>query len=256
MTSLPIILSEGFIPVVQSGSMVSVGTVLAKKDNKDHEVINISALFALPIEEALKTLKKNPGDKIMKGEVLAERKAFLKSDKLTSNVDGVLLRIDRDTGTIVIQLNNESSGGKAVDILSPIDGTVAVCDNEKIVLATDKDVIVGTKGLGSAARAVLHPIDHSKGESVEFYHLDANVIGKVILGKKFSRDVLAKSIGMGVTGILGEDILDDDIFYLKEKGIETPVIGIATNDFTNIAEHSGKEVYLDGVAKTVLLLHI
>lgn len=254
MTSLPIILSEGFIPVIKEGDTVTIGTVLAKKDAKDHEVLNVAEILVLPTEDAIKTLKKNPGEKIAKGEILAEKKGFLKSDKITSTVDGVILRVERDTGNVAIQLDTTHTG--TTDILSPIDGTVVVCDNEKIVLATDKDVIVGTKGNGNAARAILHTIDHSKGDEVAFYHLDGDIIGKVILGKKFSREVLAKSIGMGVTGILGEEIADDDIFYLKEKGIDTPVIGVTTQDYMNLVNHHSKEVYLDGMAKTVLLLHI
>jgi hypothetical protein len=165
---------------------------------------------------------------------------------------------------VLLRDNNSHNGfteGDTQKILSPIDGVVDLCDNDKILLKTEKDVIIGENGLGENAEGeVLLLIGESKNNSepspIELHQLDADCIGKIILGEKFDREVLMKAIGMGVTGIVGLDIEENDISYITDRHLTTPVIKVSAPDFSKLLMWKGKKIYMQGSNKTILLLQL
>ncbi len=92
---------------------------------RDNQHVNFSSPFytnktphktIIPLAETLKfqperifiALKKVIGDRIRKGELLAEHKAFFSTKHYIANVDGILVDIDHTKGSITIQLDTES----------------------------------------------------------------------------------------------------------------------------------------------------
>src|SRR5438105_2270087 len=133
MTSLPVLLSKGFSPLVKSGDVVTVGQILAQNIYKDDVIINLPNDLAIPLAKVKKVLKKNPGDTLSEGEIIAVKKSFLgvHQDAIISRISGTILRYERDTGNLVIKT---SYATLTENLLSPVDGTVALCDNEKIII--------------------------------------------------------------------------------------------------------------------------
>ena len=105
MTSLPISLHDGFTPSVQTGDFIIVGQVIASKTGSDEEIINIPQQLSISRSSAKKVIKKNPGDKVEKGEIIARKKSLLgtKSITLRSAVSGTVTRYERDSGSLVIK---------------------------------------------------------------------------------------------------------------------------------------------------------
>src|SRR5579864_863576 len=105
MTSLPIEFPEGFIPLVTQGNTVTNGQILAKKDAPQDEVVNIMQALHISRSEAKKTLKKSPGERINPGDTIAIKKgAFGKvKGKIVSQISGVILRYERDTGNLFVR---------------------------------------------------------------------------------------------------------------------------------------------------------
>lgn len=149
------------------------------------------------------------------------------------------------------QIRSESSQDT---ILSPLDGTVSMCNNGQIVIDTDKDILIGNEGCGQSVTGELYRLAGGSDEKVELHHLTPECIGKIVLGRSFGRDELVKAIGIGVIGVIGTEILQKDLTHISEKNMVTPVVVLAKDDAKNLSKMKYKNVFIDGQSKTILIL--
>ncbi len=259
MTSLPILLPDGYIPLVSVGDVVTPKQIVAKKKVSDHTVtINISEELSLPPQKTGKTIQINPGEEINPGDVIAVRSGFLGMGKQTviSHVKGKILSYQTRTGDMTIQVGepetNDGDDGQV--ITSPIDGTVSVCDNEKIVVETKTNALIAHVGLGESTKAELFVLkdDH---DTVPLHALSTEIIGKIVLAPTLDRAGLTKTIGMEAKGIVLTDLADHDREYLQEKQQGFPVLVVSKDDYQKLTTWQGKTVYIDGEQKSIVLLH-
>lgn len=253
MVLLPFQLDSGFTSNVKKGDLVKVGDILAERNNTDNNIIPLATIFGVKPHTAGKFLKVRPGDSVNIGDILAVRKGVFKEDKIFSEVTGTVIAYDRSSGELM--LHPTISGKKHEEIRSPIDGIVAVCNNDQIVIETEKDVAVGGKGSGTHAEGVLFQPDKTIGPNA-LYALDTHVEGKILILLESDRDILLKAIGMDVGGILAGEVSDSDLSYLSSRNIPTPVIQLPETELKKVVKWVGKKVYIDAVGKTVLLLHV
>jgi hypothetical protein len=263
MTTLPIYLSSGLIPTVTVHDRVAVGQVIARGIPETEYVINVADEFSVSADRARKYLVKNPGERIVAGDVLAVKKSRLgfKEEKLVSNVTGLITRFERDSGNLIVLVG---SGSNQADVVSPVDGIVTMCDNEKIFLGTEKDVFTGRKAIGGSVTGEAYVIENAfsgiessnedSGISL-YYSLDSRAVGKIIIGRNFSRDLLIKSIGIGAVGIIGIEIRDEDIEYLSGRKMQIPILEVDNNTTEQLIRWKGKRFHLNSQEKIVLFLH-
>jgi len=270
MTSLPIQLPKGYTPIVSEKDVVTSGQEIARKEAKKDVLINIPDAFGVPVRQAGKLLKKNPGDSIEIGDIIAKKtgKLGFGEKKLESKINGTILRFERDSGNVVIRLNRtdnlklitdnkvykDRNGLEADVILSPIDGIVSMCNNSQIVIDTDKDIILGLNGFGGSVSAEWQLLPGGIDGEVELLHLDASCIGKVIIGGLFKTDVLLKAIGMEVAGVIGSEIGEEEYKYIEARHMHTPVVDLSRKDLEAITESKHKKLFMDGITKTILVL--
>lgn len=254
MPFLPILLSDGFIPTVKQADHVIVGQVIAKKAVAQEAAINLATELGVPPRHVGKYLKKNPGDSMQPGDIIAIQKGFLGStkEKVVSVANGVVTRYDRENGIVYIHVAGEESVSEQV-LNSPIEGIVSLCNNDKILIETEKDVVQGSKGAGGQNTETVLLLAQS--ETVFSYHLDAGAIGKIVLGQYFPKDILIKAVSMGVKGVIGTKILDIDMVYLQGRNTTVPIIEVATDDYKKLTHCEGKKAFLSGKEKTIILLH-
>jgi hypothetical protein len=263
MTTLPILLSPGFVPLVKNNDFVKAGQIIAQKFFHKEYIINLNKEFSVPSEKARKYIRKKPGDSVQEGDMLAIKKNFLglSEEKIISKVAGIFSRYERDTGNLIITVESETYFS---DIVSPVDGTVTMCDNNKIVISTDKDVFEGRKGAGGTISGEIFVLEDAfltaEKESEEseislYYALDSRAVGKIIVGKNFPKDLLIKSIGMGVIGVVGTEIRDEDIEYLSKRKMAVPIIEIDSKIIGEVIQWKGKKIYLNSPEKIILFLH-
>lgn len=263
MTTLPVLLSSGCVLKVKNNQNVKAGQLIAQKISYKQCVINVADEFHVSPEKARKYIKKKPGDDVKAGNVLAAKKNFFgfKEKKAVSRVEGKILRYERDTGDLFIELAAEAN---VSDMVSPVDGIVAVCDNDKIVIETDKDVYPGRKGAGENAQGEVFVLegafresgaDAQESEISLYYALDSRAIGKIIVGRNFQRDLLIKSIGMGASGIIGTDIRSEDLEYISGRHMQVPIIEVDSDTIEKIIKWKGKKIYLNSTEKLLILLH-
>ncbi len=256
MPTLPFSLPDGYSPLVKEGDIVTAGHILAQFQGSVEEFVNIPEQLGVPLKNAGKYINKNPGETIEAGDVLAIKKNLFGKTKaaVISEVGGTILRYERDTGNLIVQTDQIAD---VTDLISPVDGTVQLCNNKEIVIHTDKAVAgtrvaSGTKGEGEIYVLKESFIENSSGNVI--FYLDHNAVGKIILGNTFTRDVLIKGVGIGAAGFLGQSILDQDIEYLREKKITMPVMEVSAEALATLLEMHGQKVILDAQTKTVIFL--
>ena len=250
MTSLPINLPNGFMPRIKTGDNIVVGQVIASKNLEDSQVINIPQALNIKITRAKKVLIKAPGEEISKGDVIAIKSNLFGTKKtiLKSNVEGTIIRYERNSGNLVVKTGRINS---EEDIVSPIDGIIGMCDNDKILINTDRNFLSGSKSVGSETAGEIFFL-----EVDDMYRIDSGAIGKIIVGHNLNREILLKGIGIGSVGLIGTAINDEDIEHIREKNFTTPIIEIDEESIKRIMTGNVKKIFMDAKTKTVIFLSL
>jgi hypothetical protein len=248
MALLPILLPKDFSPKISVSNVVSIGDILASKNTGKEEFIPLAKDLGISSIEALRCLKKGLGDKIEKGEILAEKKKIIGVSRIFSPFSGTIARLEESTGRLCILTQTQEN---IETIKSPVDGKVTFCDNNKIVLETEKDAVVADKVSGSGIRGELFLIP---GEEISPDEVTNNLIKKIALGISFEKAALSKALALGASGIIGVVIKDEDINDFKEREIKNPIFKITLDNFKKLAADKGREVYLDTENKIIIVL--
>lgn len=255
MTSLPIDLPEGFIPIIANGDTVTSGQILAKKDTPQDEVVNIIKSLNVSRKEAKKTLKKGPGERISPGDVIAIKKSFFGKvrGKITSQISGIVLRYERDTGDLYVRTDITPS---SLELISPVAGVISLCNNKEIQIQTNDAFVSNGIALGTTGEGLLYILKESfdeKGSDNTLYYLDTRLEGKIILVHTISRDIVIKGESIGVSGFLCVAIGNEEIDYLRNSGVSVPVLEIAEELVSQLHQWENKKVLIDSSNKAVIL---
>ena len=229
---------------------LTVGAVLAeKKSTSSEKIIHVAQVLNISAKDLTKSLKKHLGDGILKGDLIAEKKGgFGKgSKKIISEFSGIIIKINQDSGDLILK---QSGGGESVETLvSPVEGTVDFCNNEKIVIKTDKDAILAQDGIGEEAEAEIVYLEEAEEED-----LSKTIEEKVLLIKVIDRVAIFKAIGLDVAGIVAEELEEMDFVDLTDKKISIPIMIVNEEDFKKLVKLNGKKVYLGGKDKNIVVL--
>jgi len=250
MTSLPIILPVNSNVIVSVGDKVKAGQIIAeKKSSQVGKILPIAKTLSVAPKTAIKYLKKRMGDRVEKGEVLAEKKGVMSGKKILSPFSGTVFKLEEETGDLYI-VTEEQGKEKGENIFSPVEGKVVFCDNTKIVLETDKKAMSAEKATGDSAQGELFLIED---EDIDYNEIPEKVSEKIILGKKFEKAAIYKSVAMGSIGIICEEVDDADFNEYREKQIKNPILQVNGEDFIKLTKLDGKIIFLEPDKKLILL---
>ena len=250
MTLLPIKIPQGASVKVSVGEKIAAGMIIAEiKAPKSEHVIHLTSDFKIPLKKIKGSLKKNLGDSVNEGDTIAEKsQAFgITSVEIISQFSGILAKIDEETGDIYIKTIGE--GEKGEPIISPVEGTVEICNNEKIVIKSQAEAFVAEDSLGEDAQGEILYIEDFDTEK-----LSSKISGKIVLVKDLDKVSLFKIMGLDASGVMTLEINDADFIDLSEKKIKTPVMNITDEDFKKLALKNGEKVILDGRNKSIIVL--
>lgn len=259
MTALPILLPDGFSSDVQPGQQVHAGQVIARKHVNAEEVVNIPQTLGVSTAKARKILKKIPGDTVRVGDVIAVNKKMFgfKKQEVVSSIDGIVLRYERGVGNLVVKTGQAES---SEEVVSPVDGTIGLCNNKQIVINTDKNVLVGNRGYGESAEGAIFVLQASFAEDADvanvLYHLDSQAIQKVIVGGVFTRDLLIKGLGVGARAFVGMRFADADVEYLAQRNVTIPVVEVGEEVMRTLFTWRGKRVFIEPQSNSIVLLQV
>jgi pyruvate/2-oxoglutarate dehydrogenase complex dihydrolipoamide acyltransferase (E2) component len=248
MTLLPVLLPEGFSLKVSAGDRVTAGQVLAEGQGQVHEeIIHLAHELKLVPQKALNSLKKNLGDSVAVGEVLAAKKTLLSTREIVSKFSGTIVKIDEESGDLILRVSGVGQNLKT--ITSPVAGTVDSCNNQKVVLKTDKEAILALDGVGQEAEGEIEYLADSDEAK-----LDAGIKGKILLTKAIDKLYVFKTIGLEAAGIITQGLEGIDFVDLEEKQVKMPVLQVNEEDFKKLAGEKDKKIYLFGKNKSIIIL--
>lgn len=106
---VPVKIPENSDILIQTGQKVDFSTpFLQKKGRKKIEVPLARTLNFNP-DKIFVILKKVIGDKVQKGELLAENKSFLSTKQYYAEADGMIVEVNHHNGSILLEIDTDDS---------------------------------------------------------------------------------------------------------------------------------------------------
>ena len=170
--------------------------------------LNLSKSLSVDPSQIEKYLKKSLGEKVYKGELLAQRKTFLGGERtIVSPSDGILDFINSKTGEVRM-----TSLPKKEDLPSGFYGIVEGIDNGKgqIVIKTQASLVHGMFGSGKIRDGILRIVskrdEFFTGSQVSQEYAEQILLG----GSLVYKNAISAAISAGVNGIIAGGINAED----------------------------------------------
>lgn len=215
--------------LVQKGAKVRPDTPVAKAYIPGNpQSINVANILGVEAEDIEPLMKKKPGDKVEKNEIIALSKSFfgLFKTEVKSPVAGTIEHISEVTGQVIIR-----EPAMPIVINAYVDGTVSeVMDREGVVVETKGAFIQGIFGVGGEREGILKMAVKSPDEVLEANLINDTFKGCIVVGGSLmTADAIKKAAAVGARGIVAGGIIDKDLVdYLGYD------IGVAITGHENI----------------------
>lgn len=239
MNILPIKLPPDTETKVKKGDKVHKGQMLAQITSSENEIINLSP-YHIPDGKFSSSLRKHLGDLVNEGEVIAVKRKVFGGVKIKSPFTGTLVKIDEQNQILYIKPKDFS---EKKDLLSPVDGVVEFCDNTKLSIKSDQDVISTEDVLGASVNGELFEV---------LEKIEKNVEGKIILKESVDKLNAFKSFGLGAIALITKELEDFDFIDLgKEFGNTIAVV--SEDAYKKLKLKKGKSIVIEAQSKIILL---
>ncbi len=250
---------------VKVGDKVAPADIIAETlISKGFRLFNVADILGVPADEVPKYLKKEIGAKVYKDEVLAERKQYLGAitRQFVVPCDGVLENLNGLNGQLTIRFLPER-----LRLVAGFYGEVTeIMDNRNIKIRTQVHVIKANMGVGTKREGVIKILTVFGG-TVKAIDMDVDSAKKVIVaGGLISRDLIQKSIVLGVRGIIGGGMHVRDYRSLisslnpqEDVGISILVLDgfgrfeIDEEVFETLKRYSNRHVIMDPQEKELII---
>ncbi len=197
--------------IVNLNDKVSAETIVARTELPgDVEPINFAGILGVPPQEVEQYLLKKPGDKITKGEIIAETKGFfgLFKTQVRSPIDGIFESVSKVTGQGILR-----HPPTPVEIKAYIDGVITeIFPEEGVAVETDATFIQGIFGIGGEEYGELVRVADDPDSVITEKDLSADLRGKIVIGGSYiTAQTLKKACELGIKGIIVGGIDDSDL---------------------------------------------
>jgi hypothetical protein len=201
--------------LVSVGDTVSPSDIIGEvRQSAGFRIANVALGLNVPPNKASGYALRKEGDKIFKGEVLAEKHQLFSKDtkKVYATVDGVIEHINQKNGQILVKITK-----KQENIPSGVWGKVVNIENDaKVTIETQVIEIVCKASRGYHREGSIKFIA-SNHEAIQEYMLKDEHTGKILIGgSMISKHVISKSINMGITGIVSGGINFEDLISVGD----------------------------------------
>jgi len=95
--------------LIKSGQTVDFGTPFHRSKGKKMTRIALAETLGFKPEKIFIVLKKGVGDKVKKGDLLAEHQAMFSTKQYLSSVNGIIKEIDHNLGTVTLELDSDDA---------------------------------------------------------------------------------------------------------------------------------------------------
>lgn len=133
MSTLNIKIDPSWNVSVQSGDVLDISTQIAQtgaEDKPTAHIIPVAKSLGFGPDKIFKHLKKSIGQKVQKGDVVADKDSVFSTKKFVSEFSGVITSVDHHKGEITIEEHTNQGGQLHVNALAK--GKVTKIDEDKI----------------------------------------------------------------------------------------------------------------------------
>ena len=234
--------------VVEKGQKVTADDVVATTDLPGNVVpMNLANMLNIEASEIPELLIKKPGDKVEKGEIIAETPGIfgLFKSKAHSPASGTLEAVSKVTGQAIIR-----EAPIPVSVQAYVNGKVTgIISGEGVEVSTTASFIQGIFGIGGEQRGEIKILAPDIGTPVTEEMIKADCKGKVLIcGSFLSHKAFQKAQKVGAVGVVVggfnysdiKEIVGYDIGVAITGQEETNTTLIITEGFgeVNMAEHT------------------
>ncbi len=211
--------------------------VLATKNSE--KIIHLSRLLKIPPRDIQKYLVVRVGEKIHEGEIIAQKKSFLKTFFIRSPLEGKIKEIDFKKGIAVIDSSKEDE--EIGEIKSPVAGKIIKINSDDLELEFEGIVLEVLDGEGTDVIGEVISFD----KSVDTFDLSSETMDKIILCGDITESALTKAEMIKVKGLI-----------LNQPSLPTalPWVNVDTQVFEKIRHHADRKVWLRIALKQLVIL--
>jgi len=252
---------------VKKGDKVTSDTVVARTELPGNVTpMNIVNTLSITPEELEEIMFKKEGDKVEKGEIIAQTKGFFGYFKssVKAPVSGTVESISEVTGQVIIR-----QAPIPVEMKAYIDGVIEeIMPEEGVILGSEAAFIQGIFGIGGETEGELKFAVDDISSVLDENKIDDSCKDKVIVGGSLvTKDAVKKAVKVGVKGIICggidaqdlKEVLGYDIGVAitghEEIGLTVVItegfgkINMAQKTFDLLKENEGKKTSINGATQ-------
>ena len=187
--------------VAKIGDNIDFDEPLFRLFETKETVVSVSDFLRIPGDKIYPYLKKLIGDEVVKGEVIAEKKALTGSKKIDSPVNGKISRIDHNSGEVFIAVEAEINSVNEQQIDSFFKGKITSYDEKdsSLTIELHNTINMNLKQCSSdGGGKVFYFLD----ESVYFTASQDDINDKVVVIESLKTHIKAKCEALGAKGFI------------------------------------------------------
>lgn len=225
--------------MVSQGQQISPGTVIQKTPSQSQEEsVPISTILKLAPDRIVKYLTINTGDKITKGDIIAQKKGIFSTRLVKSPLTGKIVLIDLKKGTLVI---SGQSQNKNIEITCPIAAKVKNISKNEIELEVEAKILTG---LGGEGKDVLGILKYVSCGHLGILDVDFDADQSIVACGCIYEEVLVKLEVLGTLGIIGCKIPKENrIAYIR---VEESVLD-------QLSKYDGQNIWMRPFQKEIII---
>lgn len=211
--------------MVSKGDVVKGDMVVARTALPGNvTTINVAQMLGALASDLSDLMQKKPGEKITKGEVIAESKGLfgIFKSKVESPIDGEIESVSPITGQVIMR-----EPPQPVEVDAYIDGQVIdVIAREGVKVETTGSLIQGIFGFGGERRGAIKVIASKPDEVLDAKMLTADMKGQIVIGGSLvTGEAIQRGMELGILGIVVGGIEDSSIKQVLGYDIGVAITG-------------------------------
>lgn len=233
--------------LVREGQEVAVGDPLIQAESP-REILNLASLLNVNPKNVKKLLTKAIGQEVKKGEIISQKSGLLKKSKLKSPTDGILEKLDEQSGFLTIKLKGED-----FTLKSTVGGKVVkIKEGDCITLEAKGLEIKAQRGIGPRKEGKIEVL---KSDPVCLGDLNLESAGKILAAKNWACGSLSKAKALGAEGILAQQVEDDDFSRAASsgQGKDLVILVFSPENFEKVLKYNNYQVTIWGDEKSLMV---
>ncbi len=230
--------------LVSLGEKVEPATAVARTELPGNaQVVRAAQMLGVEVRDLPNALRKQVGDRIAKGELLAETRSFfgLFRSVLNSPVAGVLEAVSDTTGNLTVR-----EAPIPVEVPAYVEGVVVeVMPEEGVVVETHGAMIQGIFGVGGERQGRLRLAVSSPDQVLDENAVPADSQGEILVGGSLvTGGALRRAAAVGAVGIVAGGIIDRELVDYLGHDIGVAITGHEEIPLTVVITEGFGEIHM------------